>query len=87
MYRDTSSVDCAPRELTHACSRSDTKLVIYGMPCDYTVCLTTQQISPKIWEHALAPPFTNLGHDPVTYHYLDILYLKLKIVDPNMNLS
>ena len=23
MYRDTSSVDCAPRELTHACSRSD----------------------------------------------------------------
>ena len=24
MYRDTSSVDCAPRELTHACSRSDT---------------------------------------------------------------
>ena len=20
MYRDTSSVDCAPRELTHACS-------------------------------------------------------------------
>ena len=21
MYRDTSSVDCAPRELTHACSR------------------------------------------------------------------
>ena len=22
MYRDTSSVDCAPRELTHACSRS-----------------------------------------------------------------
>ena len=25
MYRDTSSVDCAPRELTHACSRSDTE--------------------------------------------------------------
>ena len=24
MYRDTSSVDCAPRELTLACSRSDT---------------------------------------------------------------
>ena len=24
MYRDTSSVDCAPRELTHACSRSAT---------------------------------------------------------------
>ena len=24
MYRDTSSVDCAPRELTHAYSRSDT---------------------------------------------------------------
>ena len=24
MYRDTSSVDCAPRELTHACSRSGT---------------------------------------------------------------
>ena len=24
MYRDTSSVDCAPLELTHACSRSDT---------------------------------------------------------------
>ena len=24
MYRDTSSVDCAPRELTPACSRSDT---------------------------------------------------------------
>ena len=24
MYRDTSSVDCAPRELTHACSPSDT---------------------------------------------------------------
>ena len=24
MYRDTSSVDCAPRELTHACSLSDT---------------------------------------------------------------
>ena len=24
MYRDTSSVDCAPRELTHACLRSDT---------------------------------------------------------------
>ena len=24
MYRDTSSVDCAPRELTHACSRRDT---------------------------------------------------------------
>ena len=24
MYRDTSSVDYAPRELTHACSRSDT---------------------------------------------------------------
>ena len=24
MYRDTSSVDCAPRELTHACSRSNT---------------------------------------------------------------
>ena len=24
MYRDTSSVDCAPRELTHACSRNDT---------------------------------------------------------------
>ena len=24
MYRDTSSVDCAPRELTHACSRSHT---------------------------------------------------------------
>ena len=24
MYRDTSSVDCAPRELTHACSHSDT---------------------------------------------------------------
>ena len=24
MYRDTSSVDCAPREFTHACSRSDT---------------------------------------------------------------
>ena len=23
MYRNTSSVDCAPRELTHACSRSD----------------------------------------------------------------
>ena len=22
MYRDTSSVDCAPRELTHACSRN-----------------------------------------------------------------
>ena len=21
MYRDTSSVDCAPRELTHACSK------------------------------------------------------------------
>ena len=21
MYRDTSSVDCAPRELTHACLR------------------------------------------------------------------
>ena len=25
MYRDTSSVDCPPRELTHACSRSDTE--------------------------------------------------------------
>ena len=25
MYRDTSSVDYAPRELTHACSRSDTE--------------------------------------------------------------
>ena len=25
MYRDTSSVDCARRELTHACSRSDTE--------------------------------------------------------------
>ena len=24
MYRDTSSVDYAPRELTHACSRCDT---------------------------------------------------------------
>ena len=24
MYRDTSSVDYAPRELTHACSRSET---------------------------------------------------------------
>ena len=22
MYRDTSSVDCAPRELTHACSKT-----------------------------------------------------------------
>ena len=28
MYRDTSSVDCAPRELTHACSRSDTEACI-----------------------------------------------------------
>ena len=25
MYRDTSSVYCAPQELTHACSRSDTE--------------------------------------------------------------
>ena len=24
MYRDTSSVDCAPRELTHACSLGNT---------------------------------------------------------------
>ena len=25
MYRDTISVDYSPRELTHACSRSDTE--------------------------------------------------------------
>ena len=30
MYRDTSSVDCAPRELTHACSVTP-KLVICVM--------------------------------------------------------
>ena len=28
MYRDTSSVDYAPRELTHACSRSDTEACV-----------------------------------------------------------
>ena len=34
MYRDTSSVDCAPRELTHACSRSDTCLRSDTEACD-----------------------------------------------------
>ena len=34
MYRDTSSVDCAPRELTHACSGSDTCSRIDTEACD-----------------------------------------------------
>ena len=59
MYRDTSSVDCATRELTHACSHSDMCSRSDTEACD--MCYVTSNdraahtdTNPKNLE--LAPP-------------------------------